>query len=571
MTTSKTYARLSAALVLAGLSSCTDLNETLYDRITPANFLQTKDDVYRDFLRTFEHGYNTIQDAPFQLQELGADQLMTPNREGDWFDGGQYARAHYHTWTIQEGYIDGTWNLLYQGITLDTNSLEDIQALDPAQFNMTVAEQNQLISELRVMRAWYYLRLLDLFRNIQIVTKVKGELTGPAQSTPQETFAFIEKELKESMPQLLAKGDPGTMQFQGRWTKAGAATLLARLYLNANVYIGQDHYADCAALCQDIVSGKYGPYAVESRWDAPFDWNNDQSSETIFAFPSSLGRSHWQYTGGMYMWMLPPNVPINYLGFTDFGGGNSRYALQPGRDVDNKEYAFVQGKPFIKFQKYADDVRLKTYKNLGNSTREGMFLQGYLTYTNNVNKPDTIKSTRGYNLYLRDQVGLFKYTKPGQVLANKTSDMGNADSNSGIPLVKYPFYPTPDPNRIEADYAEIRLAEVVYMLAECKFRAGDRATAAQLLNTVRRRNYPTGSTSLYPAGGATLTEQELLDEWGREFIGEGRRRIDVIRFGKYNTGTWWDKVPDTDDHTRIYPIPLNALNSSPQLKQNPGY
>jgi hypothetical protein len=221
MTFSKTYARLSAALVLAGLSSCTDLNETLYDRITPDNFLRTKDDVYRDFLRTFEHGYNTIQDNPYQLQELSADQLMTPNREGDWFDGGQYARAHYHTWTVQEGYINGTWNLLYQGITLDTNSLEDIQALDPTRFNMTVAEQNQLIGELRVMRAWYYLRLLDLFRNVQIITKVKGEVKGPNQSTPQETYAFIEKELKESLPTLLAKGDQGTAQFQGRWTKAG--------------------------------------------------------------------------------------------------------------------------------------------------------------------------------------------------------------------------------------------------------------------------------------------------------------------------------------------------------------
>jgi hypothetical protein len=568
MTFSKTYARLSAALVLAGLSSCTDLNETLYDRITADNFLQTKDDVYRDFLRTFEHGYNTIQGAPYQLQELAADQLMTPNREGDWFDGGQYARAHYHTWTVQESYIYDTWKLLHQGADLDTNSLEDIQAIDPAKFNMTVPEQQQLIAELRVMRAWYYLRMLDLFRNVDIITKVKGELKGPAQSTPQETFAFIETEIKESLPQLLAKGDPSTAQFQGRWTKAGAATLLARLYLNANVYIGQDHYADCTALCQDIVNGKYGPYAIESRWDAPFDWNNDQSSETIFAFPGSLGRSHWQYDGGMYLWGLPYNVPVNYFGFSDLGGGNPRYALQPGHDVDNKEYSFVQGKPLVKFQKYADDVRLKNYKNLGNSTREGMFLQGYLR---DINGRDTIKSTRGYTLYLRDQVGLFRYTKPNQVLANKVSDMGNADQNSGIPLVKYPFYPTTDPNRIEADYAEVRLAEVYYMLAECKFRAGDRATAATLLNTVRRRNYPAGSASLYPTSGATLTEQELLDEWGREFVGEGRRRIDLIRFGKFNSGTWWDKVADNDDHTKIYPIPFRALNVATQLKQNPGY
>jgi hypothetical protein len=433
---------------------------------------------------------------------------------------------------------------------------------------MTVPEQQQLIAELRVMRAWYYLRMLDLFRNVDIITKVKGELKGPAQSTPQETFAFIETEIKESLPQLLAKGDPSTAQFQGRWTKAGAATLLARLYLNANVYIGQDHYADCTALCQDIVNGKYGPYAIESRWDAPFDWNNDQSSETIFAFPGSLGRSHWQYDGGMYLWGLPYNVPVNYFGFSDLGGGNPRYALQPGHDVDNKEYSFVQGKPLVKFQKYADDVRLKNYKNLGNSTREGMFLQGYLR---DINGRDTIKSTRGYTLYLRDQVGLFRYTKPNQVLANKVSDMGNADQNSGIPLVKYPFYPTTDPNRIEADYAEVRLAEVYYMLAECKFRAGDRATAATLLNTVRRRNYPAGSASLYPISGATLTEQELLDEWGREFVGEGRRRIDLIRFGKFNSGTWWDKVADNDDHTKIYPIPFRALNVATQLKQNPGY
>lgn len=564
----KTYAGISAALVLTGLSSCTNLDESPYDRITSTNFLQTKDDVYRDFLRTFEHGYYTIQGSPFQLQELGADQLMTPNREGDWFDGGQYARAHYHTWTTQEGYINDTWSLSYQGIDFATNSLEDIQAIDPARFNMTAPEQKQLIAELRVMRAWYHLRLFDLYRNIQLITKVKGESKGPDQSTPQETFAFIEKELKETLPELLAKGDPGTAQFQGRWTKAGAAALLARLYLNANVYIGQDHYPECAALCQDIVSGKYGSYAVENRWDAPFDWNNDQSSETIFAFPGSFGRSHWQYDGGMYFWMLPPNVPINYLGFTDFGTGNSRYALQPGRDVDNKEYGFAQGKPFIKFQKYADDVRLKTYKNLGSSSREGMFLQGYLTYNNN---RDTIKSTRGYPLYLRDQVGLFKYTKPTQVLANKTSDMNSADQNSGIPLVKYPFYASSDPNKIESDYAEVRLAEVYYMLAECKYRAGDRTTAAQLLNTVRRRNYPTNSPSLYAAGGTALTEQELLDEWGREFIGEGRRRIDLVRFGKYNSGTWWDKSADTDDHTKIYPIPLNALNTSPQLKQNPGY
>ena len=566
MNFSKLFPYASAVLLAAVSSSCTNLDETVYDRITSTNFLQTKDDVYRDFLRTFDHGYYTVEGSPYIMQELGADQLMTPTQEGDWFDGGQYQRAHYHTWTTQEGYVNDTYFLLYKGIDFATNSMEDIQAIDPARFNMAVAEQKQLLAELRVMRAWYNIRLLDMFRNVQIITKVKGETTGPAQSSPQDTYNFIESELKAVLPDLLTQGAAG--QLPGRWTKAAAATLLARLYLNANVYIGQDHYADCATVCQDIVNGRYGTYAIASRWDAPFDWNNDQSSETIFAFPGSYSRSHWHYDVGMYYFMLPWNAPGTYFGFTDWGGGNPRFSIQPGRDIDNNEYSFAQGKAYVKFARYPDDLRLKTYKNLGNSVREGMFLKGYLPYNNN---QDTVKSTRGYTLYLRDQVGLFRYAKPGQTLADKTSNMSNADQNSGYHLIKYPFYPSSDPHKIESDYAEIRLAEVYYMLAECKFRAGDKATAATLLNTVRARYYPAGSPSLYPAGGGTLTEQELLDEWGREFIGEGRRRIDLVRFGKYNNSPWWDKTPDSDDHTKIFPIPQNALNVSPQLKQNPGY
>lgn len=561
--------KIVSCLLLAGiLSSCTGLDETLYDRITSENFLQTKEDVYRTFLRTFEHGYWTVQGDQFIMQELPADQFMTPNREGDWYDGGQYIRAHQHTWTSQDGYTSGAWNNLYTGIALATNSLQDIEGIDPAQFNLTAAEQKQFIAELRTMRAWYYLRVYDFYRNVEIITRVKGETQGTTQSTPLETFQFIEKELKEALPDLSAKGDPGTDQFQGRWTKAGAMMLLSRLYLNAKVYINEDRFAECATICQDIADGKYGSYRIEDRWDAPFDWNNDQSSETIFAFPGTFGRSHWQYEGGMYWWMMPYNAPQAYLGFTDWGTSNPRFALQPGRNVDNVEYNFTLGKPFVKFQKYSDDVRLKKYRNLGNNSREGMFLYGYLTYNNN---RDTLSSTRGYKLYIRDQVGWFKNTPPTQVPSDKESNMNHADQNSGVYMLKYPFYRTEDEHKIEADYVEIRLAEVYYTLAECEFRKGNKAKAAEWLNRVRKRYYPANSPSLYPASGNTLTEQELLDEWGREFLGEGRRRTDLIRFDQFNTGTWWDKQPDADKHTSIFPIGFNVLNVSPQLKQNPGY
>ena len=82
---------------------------------------------------------------------------------------------------------------------------------------------------------------------------------------------------------------------------------------------------------------------------------------------------------------------------------------------------------------------------------------------------------------------------------------------------------------------------------------------------------PAGSPSLYKTDGSQLTDQEMLDEWGREFLVEGRRRTDLIRWGVFNSGTWWDKQPDADNHTAIFPIGQNVLNVSTQLKQNPGY
>ncbi len=547
---------------------CTKLDETLYDRITSANFLQTKDDVIRDFLRSFEHGYWTIQGGGlFFGQELPSDELMTPNREGDWFDGGLYQRAHYHTWTIQDGYTSNMWIALFQGISLATNSLEDIEAIDPSKFGLTEAEKADYVAELKTLRAWYNLRAFDLYRNIPIVTKIKGESLMPPQSTPQEVFNFIEKELLEAIPGLPTKQSLGAGAI-GRWTKGGAAALLVRLYLNAKVYIGQDKFTECAAVAQDLINGKYGTYALETRWDAPFDFNNSQSSEVIFGFPGSFALTHWQYSGDMYFWMAPHQAQ-NFFGFTEYGGMNTRFALQPGRNVDSVEYPFTLGKPFVKFQKYADDLRLKKYKNLGGSKREGMFLYGYLPYHNNPSL--LVKSNRGYTIFARDQVGFFKATPPGQVLADKESNMNHADDNSGIWPAKYPLYPSDDLNKISSAYAEIRYAEIYYSLAECKYRANDKAGAASLLNAVRQRNYPAGSPSLYISDGSQLTDQEMLDEWGREFLVEGRRRTDMIRWGVFNTGTWWDKIPDADNHTQIYPIGQAVLNLSPQLKQNPGY
>ena len=537
MKLSKKYTIRIIACCFLGLlaNSCTKLDETLCDNINSENFLQTKEDLIRDFLRPFEHAYWTVQGGGlFFAQELPTDELMTPNRDGDWFDGGLYQRSHYHTWTPQDDYTSSMWNVLFQGVSLSTNSIEDIQAVDPVKFNISEAEKTGFVAELRTLRAWFNLRLFDLYRNIPIITKVKGESVSPDQSSPQEVFNFIEKELLESIPGLPTNEQLGNNRI-GRWTKGGAAALLMRLYLNANVYIGQEKFNECATIAQELIDGKYGNYSLESRWDAPFDYNTASSPETIFGFPSSFALSHWHYSGDMYWWMAPHNASV-YFGFKDFGDMNTRFALQPGRNVDSVEYAFTLGKPFVKFQRYPDDVRLKKYKNLGNSKREGMFLYGYLPYIDANGTSQFVKSKRGYTIFSRDQVGWFKDTPPGTKPADKESNMNHADDNSGVWPVKYPIYPSDDENKVTSAYAEIRFAEVYYSLAECKYRAGDKPGAASLLNAVRQRYYPAGSGSLYRADGSQLTDIEMLDEWGREFLVEGRRRTDLIRWGVFNSG-----------------------------------
>ena len=231
--------------------------------------------------------------------------------------------------------------------------------------------------------------------------------------------------------------------------------------------------------------------------------------------------------------------------------------------------------PIQKFKKYPDDERLKLYRNLGNSKREGMFLFGYLEYKDENGATKRVKAPEvDYELYIRDAVGKFQSTPPNKWLSATSSTLRDGDHNSGWHFVKYPLYSDDDEHQLESDYTEIRLPEIIYSLAECKLRQGKPEEAGKLLNSVRKRNYPAADWEDYlyePEGRAKLDENEMLDEWGREFFAESRRRIDLIRFGKFSSGTWWDKTPDADSHTEIWPIMRDVLNANHELIQNPGY
>lgn len=568
----------AAAICSMALWGCTNLDETLYDQVGTQNYYNTKNDVIRAVFRPFEHAFWSIQ-SRHVLNELSADQLITPTRDGWWDDGGKWRRLHYHQWDVEDGGDAQTeWNGCFQGIMQCNYVIEDMEALSPEKFGFSEIEFNNLNAQCRVLRSWFYLRLLDAFRNIPLAVSFNDvSKNTDTQVEPKVIFDFIEKELTDCLPLLTSKESLGSgAAIQGQWTKAGAAALLVRLYLNAEVYIGEDRYEECGKIAQDILDGVYGQYEVASRWDAAYDWDNDTCDEVIYGFPGSQGYSFWHYQGDTFWWTVPSDAR-QYFG--DFkakaGDHNCKYAASPSYDLNGNLYTYRLGMPVQNFRKYDGDERMKMYRNLGDSKREGMFIYGYLEYTDDNGATKKVRAPeQPYDLYIRDAVGKFQSLAPDKWPSDKTSTLRNGDHNSGWHFAKYPFYSDQDAHQMESDYTEIRLPEIIYSLAECKLRSGQKADAGKLLNSVRRRNYPAENIEnvLYePEGKVSLDMDEMLDEWGREFFAEGRRRIDLIRYGLFCSGTWWDKTPDADRHTEIFPIMRPVLDANPALNQNPGY
>ena len=574
----KAYKYILAVIGSCIAFSCTDLSENLYDQVDSNNYYNTEMDVIRAVFRPFEHAYWSVQPRHV-LQELTADQVATWKKDDWWEDGGKWSRLHYHNWTIEEEYFKTEWEACFQGIMQCNYIMDDLTTLDCESLGMTQEKFDALASQCRTLRAWFYLRLLDEFRNVPLAVSSDVTKNTDTNVSPQTLFDFIESELLECLDLLPVKsGAAGNGLDQGQWTKAAAAALLVRLYLNAEVYVGTPRYDDCAYYAKAIINREYGSYDIEATWNKVFDWDNENSKEILFGFPSSKGFIHYVYAGDTFWWTVPARQVSYY--FDDVkamsvnGDHNCKYRLAPSVAPDGKPYTTTLGRPVAKMKEYPEDYRLKMYRNLGNSTREGMMLYGYLEYTENGVTKKVSSPEGGYDLYLRDAVAQFKDTPPEEAPSSLVSDMLHGDHNSGWGYVKYPFYTDEDEGQLEADWVEIRLPEIYYSLAECELRSGNVSEAGKLLNYVRKRNYPTEVVDQYlyqPEGPVVLDEQELLDEWGREFLAEGRRRTDLIRFGVFGGGDWWDKEADADAHTEIFPLHRDVLNANPKLQQNEGY
>lgn len=542
--------------------SC-DLDEKFYSEVTPDTFFTSPESTYAVLCRPFTHWKWYIGADRWYLQELTTDEMVCPKRGSDWYNSGEYYRLHYHTWSPDDRFVVNTYDGTTGGISRALEAKSDLQGVDYNAIGLNDAVKADHINQLNAITAYFYMRGLDYFGGMPIYYSVDDDLC--ARSTARETYAHIETLLKDVIPALSKKTTLGASE-DGYIKQAAAAALLAQLYFNAVAYIGEEHFDECAEICRDIIGGVYGTYELDKTWYGPHCFDNNTSSEVIWTVPSENSKVEWNWYFKYF---------YHYSSYEYFGietAGYNGFMLTPSLDPQGRYYTqWKLGNPYQKFND--KDLRKKPYRYLGSRKYEGMFLVGDQTNPNNPSQQCLgQKEYSGKVINLVDQVARFSEvgTKYNSV-AELTSTMADGEENSGVRLVK-----APQPNlddkllRWNPDCPVIRLSEIYYMLAECELRAGDKKTAAGLINQVRGRNFE-GGADPNPVTADNLDEYRMLDEWMIEFLGEGRRRTDLIRWDKFVTESWWDHTPLNDKNKNLFPIPNSAISANNLIEQNPGY
>ncbi|MBB6269862.1 hypothetical protein HDF26_000289 [Pedobacter cryoconitis] len=524
----------AACAAMLTITSCTKLDVKVESQYVKDNFPTTDAD-YAALYGTMYSNLSSQFGVPyFRMQEMSTDAAILPARDGNFDDGGQYRQLHYHTWTFDHPNVKTVWEWGFGGIN-NCNRLISVTNGS----SVSDARKASGITEIKTMRALYYFMMMDLYGNIPIIDKFPVEAgTLPGTTSRDKVFEFIEKELLAVIPNLSQKSGANQTLLYGKPTRGMAFALLAKMYLNAQVYTGKPRYTEAVAMADSVM--KNTTYQLDAKYSDIFDVNNGpQIKETIFAVPYDQQIPGNQMTRFGFYPALAAAYGIPGVGFSISMSTTPEYYNRFTDDNDIRKSFWLVGPQF------APDANRKPDKT------KPVFIAG--TTNQIVITPDLI-------------------LKPG-----KPMDVGNtvADQAKGIRSVKY----WPDVNAIQAtrlngnDMPLLRLADVMLMKAEAILRGaaptavnGEMQTPLILVNKIRARA---------GADAATFVDLDiLLDERAKELSWEAWRRNDLIRYGLFEK-----EYPlqndvlsmNKDANRRIYPIPATELQLNSNLRQNPGY
>ena len=528
------------------ISSCS-LDENPKDQIPEEEAYADAGALYRNTVATL---YNYIGGATdgqglqgtcrgiYDLQTFGSDEAMIPTRGTDWYDGGIWQELYRHDWTPGHPMLGNAWSYLYKVITLCNRSLE---LLESHQHLLDEVQYVEYTAEVRALRAIYYWYLMDLFGRIPIITTSKTSLSQLQQMPRSQIFKFVCTELQQVCPYLHHENSARPGDYYGRVTYHVACFVLAKLMLNAEVYLDNNwtdgDHPDGSALTISV-DGKTmnaweatiyycnqlenADYELEELYSSNFEVHNENSNENI--------------------WVIPMDKDLYYNEMQYFfRSWHYRHAAAYGFTGENGACATKRTLEIFKYGTWSEDPR---------------FLLNYY---------DGIVFDNDRKI-VRDRNGeVFEY-KPWEVELD-LSDSPYLET-AGARMNKYVVdrNATKNGKLMDNDIVLFRLADVLLMHAEALLRNGQAEEGQDYFNAVRDR---------VDAPKKPLTLQNLLDERLLELCWEGWRRQDLIRFGKYESlfmGDQWDeKVDESDGHTTVFPIPGGMIDFNPNLTQNPGY
>lgn len=502
---------LLAALAGLIMPACTKLDSPVYNQVTPDNFFKTPQQVNSTLAQAYTPMTNVPFGSTFTLNEVSSDELVVPTRGNDWYDGGKWFSLWTHTFHFDIDDINGGWSNLSSGVVQCNFVLNLINTLSVAN---RPANSAQIIAEIKVLRAFYFLKFMDLYGNVPLVTDFNTDPSKALQVTRPAMYAFLESELTTNVPLLQ---DNSSANY-GHMTKWGGYMVMAKLYLNAQVYTGTPQWTKAAAAADMVI--KSGKYQLQPNFLDNFAVENAGSVENIFTVPFD-----YLYIGGNSFIMNT----LNY---------NNIYTYNLTAQPYNGFCA-----PTAFFNSFTnDDLRKKMWEIGQQYSSAGVALIDPATHLNVVLSP--------YVLQFSNPADSFKFAGARSIKYAPQPGSSSNNSNDGV------IY---------------RLGDAYLIKAEAEIRSGVQGDALTLVNAIRAR------AGLAPWAQTDLTLPNLLAERGREMAWEGWRRDDLIRFETADGIPYFSgmrtpgKTADPDKHTFIFPVPQAQLISNTKLVQNPGY
>ena len=420
------------------------------------------------------------------------------------------------TWsTAKNQVIEGVYQRCMFVVALANEFMKNVDNA-PAEI-----DKKSYAAQARFDRALAYYVLMDSFGRPPFITEQNYSL-NPSQLSRAELFNWIESELTTIRTDL-----PATRSEYGRADQTVVDALLARMYLNAEVYTGQPRYTDCITACKRVIPN----YSLAQNYADLFKADNGENPETLkeIIFPIMFdGRK-------IQSWAMTAII----VGSRKEAGGGVREGWSVFRSTQN----------LVKLFDFKDNT---TPKPAEIKDKRGIFddYNGTCNYEITTGVTGTF-ATEGW--------GVQKYTN-----LTSTGEAGQ------------------DVLWVDTDFPLFRLADVYLMYAESVARGGeggDITTAVGYVNELRDRAY--GSTAHTPIDAAWLKAnnyRNLLDERGRELYWEGLRRTDLIRFGVFTSDsyTWPAKGGiiagvGINEKYNVFPIPVSDISVNGQLEQNEGY